>query len=82
MGMFDYVNFKVKCPTCGMTVKGFQSKDKECTMDTLEYWEVDNFYAMCENCETWVEYRRIKPANYAPLSDYELTYYKLGEPNV
>lgn len=30
MGMFDYVNFKMKCPECGTEVASFQTKDLSC----------------------------------------------------
>lgn len=79
MGMFDYVEFQTKCPTCGEILTGFQSKDGECIMTTIPYWEVDHFYTSCWNCRTWVEFRRKKPVGkpYVPISDYTLEYHKL-----
>ena len=56
MGMFDNIRFKIKCPNCGKEVNDFQSKDGKCCMFELDYWEVDNFYASCDNCGTWIEY--------------------------
>lgn len=56
MSMFDWIKFKTTCPKCGENVNGFQSKDKECLLDELEFWEVDNFYTSCFKCKTWIEY--------------------------
>jgi len=55
MGMFDYINYTTKCPSCGEELKGFQSKDGPCTLSTLEPYDVKNFYTSCSNCHTWVE---------------------------
>lgn len=32
MGMFDWVDFKMRCPRCGEEVDGFQSKDGPLTL--------------------------------------------------
>jgi len=56
MGMFDYVNFKMKCPNCETELNEFQSKDGLCLMNTVEFWEVDNFYDFCRKCGTWVSF--------------------------
>ncbi len=56
MGMFDWINVKIPCPKCGKDIEGFQSKDKDCNLDCLEFWEVDNFYSFCEHCEMMVTY--------------------------
>src|SRR5947209_9516122 len=58
MGLFDYVNFECDCPGCGAKLKGFQTKDRACVLDTLMPWEVDCFYTSCDNCGLWVEFRR------------------------
>ena len=52
MGMFDNVNFECDCSVCGRKVKGFQSKDGPRSLSNLEFWQVDNFYSHCDNCET------------------------------
>jgi hypothetical protein len=58
MGLFDYVNFKMKCPKCKRIIDGFQSKDGPCLMYTLEFWDVEHFYAQClnEDCRAWIEF--------------------------
>ncbi len=56
MGMFDWVDIKIPCPKCGKDVEGFQSKDKDCNLDCLEFWEVDNFYSYCDYCGIMVDY--------------------------
>ena len=52
MGMFDYVNYKMKCPTCGAEMADFQTKDLGCTMAVVEITEVLNFYDSCRKCGT------------------------------
>lgn len=56
MGMFDYVNFKMKCPRCKRDAGRFQTKDLDRTMKTVEYWECTNFYASCDYCHAWIEF--------------------------
>jgi len=56
MGMFDWINFKIPCPKCGREISGFQSKDGDCLLRCLEFWQVDNFYSYCEHCEAMIEY--------------------------
>lgn len=75
MGMFDYINYEMDCPECGARVSDFQSKDGPCALDTLEYWEVDYFYASCENCRAWVEFTRKTPRPSpppVPIGEYEM----------
>lgn len=55
MGMFDNVNFTMKCPECGEDMTDFQSKDGHCTLTLLEIEEVDNFYTSCYECGCWVD---------------------------
>lgn len=60
MGMFDRIDTggPVPCPECGADVTGFQSKDGDCLMHTLHWTTVSVFYASCDKCGRWVEYRR------------------------
>ena len=58
MGMFDYVKYEMKCPTCGRLLNDFQSKDGMCVMATLEITEVRNFYISCKRCRTWIVFSR------------------------
>lgn len=65
MGMFDYVNFKMSCPTCGSEVSGFQSKDGPCYLEIIEPDTVGYFYADCHSCKSWItvsrDYQRLPP---------------------
>lgn len=58
MGMFDNVNFEMNCPKCLCKVKGFQSKDSDCTLDTIDPVAVDTFYSSCPECREWIELSR------------------------
>lgn len=71
MGMFDYVNFEMDCPTCGKPMRGFQSKDALCEMDLIEPDDLGNFYSSCRGCKTWVEFTRPRPQS--PKRDKPLT---------
>jgi len=59
MGMFDWINYYMKCPMCGHMIEGFQSKDGECTLDELEIDTVDHFYSDCDKCNTWYSFTKI-----------------------
>ena len=73
MGMFDDVKYEMDCPKCGGRVSGFQSKDGPCCFNTLEFWEVSNFYTHCPRCDTWIEFNRKTPVKPSPIEDYEMT---------
>ena len=74
MGMFDDVKFEMDCPKCGKKITGFQSKDGSCTLDTLHFWEVDNFYSDCENCQIWIEFTKVtsNKKRKPDISDYKM----------
>ncbi len=72
MGMYDYVNFKMNCPRCKKDMGEFQTKDGICLMVELDFFEVRNFYASCENCSTWVEFTlKKRPNRELTIKDYE-----------
>ena len=73
MGMFDYIKFEIQCPNCGARVNDFQSKDWHCVLTELEYWEVNNFYSYCDECDAWIEFNRKKQKKQAPISDFKMT---------
>lgn len=60
MGMYDSVNFTMPCPNCGKQLSDFQTKDKDCTLITVEPDMVSNFYDYC-SCRCWVEFTRDYP---------------------
>lgn len=74
MGLFDYVKFRMPCPNCGKTVGGFQSKDGMCALAELEFWEVDNFYTNCGECDVWIEFTR--PREKCDISKYKMKWRK------
>lgn len=71
MGMFDYVDFKMKCPGCGEEVAGFQSKDGNCYLETVKPTDVNNFYDACKKCGGWIEFTRIAPKT---LNDFDMKF--------
>jgi hypothetical protein len=74
MGMYDHViTPPIKCQACDNMLTGWQSKDRECNLDHLEYWEVENFYTFCGRCSTWNEYHLPREARQKiPLEAYKL----------
>ncbi len=54
MGMFDYVEYEMPCPDCGVLVDNFQSKDGPCVLDTVSPCDVQEFYTTCPGCGTWI----------------------------
>ncbi|MCK9429494.1 MAG: hypothetical protein M0R17_05780 [Candidatus Omnitrophica bacterium] len=60
MGMFDYVNLRIRCPICKSFIDGFQTKDSHCIMNIVEVEEINNFYAHCSKCHSWIEFNRKK----------------------
>lgn len=83
MGMFDYITDVplTNCRKCGTALIGWQSKDRDCTLSEIPYWEVDYFYTLCEakvdgqKCGEWHEYvrKRPNPRPRVPIEDYELS---------
>ena len=55
MGMFDYVQYEAPCKKCGYILTEWQSKDGDCTLDTIQPEEVENLYTSCPECKTWNE---------------------------
>lgn len=74
MGIFNYVDFKCKCPKCGETVADFQTKDGDLFLDTVNYGEVHNFYSSCDKCRVWIEFN-LNP-KFITLDMYEASYSK------
>ena len=56
MGTYDNINLEIKCPSCGHKIDNFQSKDKDCVMSTLKFWQVDEFHTICNNCDIFIKY--------------------------
>lgn len=71
--MFDWIKrFDAKCPECNenFSAEGFQSKDGDCRLDSLNYWEVDTFYGDCPHCKSWIEFKKFKDMNV--LDNYKI----------
>jgi len=60
MGMFDWVECKIKCPICGNTITGFQTKDLDRTLRHVEPTEpkLKKWYSFCDNCGLSVEFEK------------------------
>ena len=64
MGMFDYVDVgeAVPCPFCDAPIThDWQSKSRQCLMNTIPWQDTDSFYTHCQKCNAWVHYVRDEP---------------------
>lgn len=58
MGMFDWVDHPTQpCWRCQSPVGGWQSKDADNELATVPPSRVTRFYAACDSCSAWNEYR-------------------------
>ncbi len=57
MGMFDRVNFETTCPNCEQRVGGFQTKSRANVLEQLSPIGLESFYASCDRCGLWLEFR-------------------------
>jgi hypothetical protein len=58
MGLFNYVNVKMDCPGCGDGPLGFQTKDGDPVMDTVDPDALAFFGAICKKCGLWTGFAR------------------------
>jgi hypothetical protein len=58
MGMYNWVDYPpTPCYHCGALVDGWQSKDAECDLTTVNPEKVLVFYSSCFRCGRWNQYR-------------------------
>ena len=69
MGLFDYVDAPDITCRCGAVVTGWQSKDGPCELGVISTANVDNYYAPCDACHAWHEFRRVRPPD-IPFEHY------------
>jgi hypothetical protein len=72
MGMFDWVDFSIKCPLCGEMLVGFQTKDLENQLKTVNYKDTKNFYNCCKNCKTSVHFYKMRNRNGMVTATYKM----------
>lgn len=73
--MFDDITAPdVPCPKCKKPIKGWQSKDGPCMLETLPFAEVDEFYSSCHECRIGLTFtlKTKKPPD-RTITDYEMT---------
>ena len=76
MGVYNYVKVpRIKCPECKKFIKAhsdWQSKEPNAAMDTVEYWETDEFHENCPHCNKYIEFRLSKKSRKRfTLNDYK-----------
>jgi len=61
MGMFDRVDFEMKCPVCNNKVENFQTKGMGKMMLKFKVSDLPinvSFYSQCNNCKLWIELQK------------------------
>jgi len=79
MGLYNLVDFEISCPHCGSLVKNFQTKDGDNMLITVEFTSVDNFYAICSHCQTFVEFSYYPKKTERDIDDYKMRIIQLGK---
>lgn len=78
MGLYNYVNFQIDCPVCNSMIKDFQTKEGSLTLVTVKFNEVNNFYAICPQCQAFVEFYYSPENKERSIEDYKMRVIKLG----
>lgn len=58
MGLFNYVNFEMRCPSCDSWVTYFQTKQGVSCLSAVDPNQITHFYARCESCGLWIDFFR------------------------
>lgn len=74
VGMFDWINYECDCPVCGKKVDGFQSKDGDCQLETIEPATVNHFYTDCTGCDSWMDFKRDQPGPFTRTVETPMTW--------
>ena len=70
--MYNLVNFEMKCPVCGTQIREFQTKSGECSLSTVNFSTVDNFYAICPHCNSFIEFYYAPKKPKRMIKDYKM----------
>jgi len=57
----------------------FQTKEGDGVMEIIEYQEVNNFHAICQHCQTLVEFYYEPEKSNRVIGDYKMRIIKLGK---
>ena len=67
------------CPVCGTQISEFQTKDGPGVFDTIEFQTVDNFHAICRNCQSFVEFYYSPDKEKRNIGDYKIRIVQLSK---
>lgn len=71
--MYDHVRFECECPQCKTMLNGFQSKDGSCGLYTLDFWDTNNFYTICDSCGLFIDFNIVvRPDRKIVIEDYKV----------
>jgi len=78
MGIYNTVSFQINCPICNALIRQFQTKEGDGIFDVMEFNEVNNFHAICPNCQAFVEFYYSPESKERSINDYKMRVIKLG----
>lgn len=78
MGMFDYIkeSKEIPCPYCGNEDMEYQSKCGDCELAQISISEVNDFYDRCKQCDTWVQFDRVRVYDIEDTQEYLQTHFR------
>jgi hypothetical protein len=79
MGIYNLVNFQINCTVCNTLIRQFQTKEGDTMFTTVEFTEVNNFYAICPYCQSWVEFFYAPEGHERTIEDYKMRIIELGK---
>jgi Fe2+ or Zn2+ uptake regulation protein len=78
MGIYNLVNFQIDCPTCNALITQFQTKEGDGVFEIIEFTKVNNFHAICQQCQSLVEFYFEPEKQERTIADYKMRVIKLG----
>lgn len=72
MGLYNTVNFQINCTYCGFLLKTFQTKEGSCDFSVVNFSTVNNFYTICPNCGSFIEFYYFPESKERDISNYKM----------
>ena len=80
MGIYNLVNFEINCPACSSAlITQFQTKEGDGMFDIIKFTDVNNFHAICPNCQAFIEFYYSPENKERTIEDYKIRVIKLGK---
>lgn len=80
MGIYNIVkDFELDCPVCQTKISSFQTKGGNGVLDVVSFISVNDFYAVCPNCHTFIEFYYEPDKTERTIEDYKMRIIRGGE---